>query len=129
MRAIEFESPERLRDDWLQDAGLLAGVSPPPPNSPSAGPSRSTRSTNCCHRLGLTPGSRSRHAGAPPCGGSSAASRVSVDPQIHSALVQRRDLVGGNETRAAGGADHKPVEDVLVKGRDDVVYRADLLAT
>ncbi len=39
MRAIEFRSPDQLRH-WLRDAGLLAGVSPLPPNSPSAGPSR-----------------------------------------------------------------------------------------
>ena len=56
-------------------------------------------------------------------------SRVSVDAQVDSMLVKRRDVVGGNEARAGGGADHKPVKDVLVKGRYDVVYRADLLAT
>lgn len=32
MHAIEFESPERLRR-WLEHAGLLDGVSPPPPSS------------------------------------------------------------------------------------------------
>jgi 2-haloacid dehalogenase len=31
MQAVEFESPERLRD-WLEDAGLLDGVSPPVPS-------------------------------------------------------------------------------------------------
>ena len=56
-------------------------------------------------------------------------SRVSVDAQVDSVLVKRRDVVGGNEARAAGRANHKPVKDVLVKGRHDVVYRADLLAT
>lgn len=46
MQAIEFESPDRLRE-WLERAGVLdgqparqsAGVSPLPPSSPSADPS------------------------------------------------------------------------------------------
>jgi 2-haloacid dehalogenase len=38
MQAIKFESPSRLRQ-WLEDAGLLAGVSSPRPSSPSGDPS------------------------------------------------------------------------------------------
>jgi len=52
----------------------------------------------------------------------------SVDAQIHAALVQGSDVVGGDEARVVADADHEPVEDVLVKRRDDVVDRADLLA-
>jgi 2-haloacid dehalogenase len=39
MQAIEFGSPDQLRD-WLRQAGLLAGVTPLPPSSPTAGPCR-----------------------------------------------------------------------------------------
>ena len=55
--------------------------------------------------------------------------RGSVDAQVDSVLVKRRDVIGGNEARDVAGSDHEPVKDVLVKGRHDVVYRADLLAT
>jgi 2-haloacid dehalogenase len=37
MRALEFSSPDQLRE-WLRRAGLLAGVTALPPSSPSADP-------------------------------------------------------------------------------------------
>ena len=51
-----------------------------------------------------------------------------VDPQVDSALVQRRDLVGGDEPQPDAGLHHDPVEDVQLGRGDDVVDGADLLA-
>src|SRR5437588_6198631 len=44
-----------------------------------------------------------------------------VDSQIHSPLVQRGDLLGGDEPAASARANHDPVEDVLLGSGDDVV--------
>ena len=55
--------------------------------------------------------------------------RGSVDPQIGAVLVQRPDLIGGDEALDVAGSDHEPVEDVLGERRDHVVDRAHLLAT
>lgn len=52
-----------------------------------------------------------------------------VDPQVDSTFVQRRDLVGGDKALPVLDPHHDPVEDVLLGRRDDVVDRADLLAT
>ena len=51
-----------------------------------------------------------------------------VDAQVNSALVQRRDLVGGDEPRPDAGLHDDPVEDVHLGRGDDVVDGADLLA-
>jgi len=55
--------------------------------------------------------------------------RLGVDPKVHSALVERCDVVGSDEAGVVADADHEPVEDVLIGSCDNVFHGADLLAT
>lgn len=51
-----------------------------------------------------------------------------IDTQVHPALVQRGDLVGGHEAPGSRGSHHDSVEDVLLRRGDDVIDRSHLLA-
>ena len=77
------------------------------------------------HRFGLEPGSCTRQAGAPPCGGSGRGGGLGgVDAQVDAVLVQRGDVLGGDEPRAIGGLEDDPVEDVLLGRGDHVIDRS-----
>lgn len=54
--------------------------------------------------------------------------RRSVDAQVHSALMQRGDLVSRNEALACPATDHDSVKDVFRWGRDHVVNRSNQVA-
>jgi hypothetical protein len=54
-----------------------------------------------------------------------------ADAQPHAALVDSVDLLGVGEAppaRAVAGVDHEPVEDVLLRGGEDVLDLPDLRA-
>src|SRR5579875_2155711 len=54
--------------------------------------------------------------------------RNGVDLQVDAELVQRGDLLGGDEAPAAGAAKDDPVEYVLRRGGDDVIDASNGLA-
>ena len=94
----------------------------------SAAPLPVSLSTNFCQECGLTPGSRSCHAGAAPCGCGS--DRTSDASMLRSTPRSCRDATWSAATNRGPTPvlHHDPVEDVELGRRDDVFDGADLLA-